>query len=500
MYRIQSTIKIFARAQLFRLSNISASNYSKATMSSETVLTNLKSVFSCGVSAVQPKNIFRAENVSINSVKSTIDCNFNGELVSIDFSGNKRCHLVGFGKAVYGLASELCKVLNERLESGIISVPLNIQKTFSEVQLPPTIKIFEGAKNNLPDEAAQLAAGEIVEFTKKFNKNDILFVLVSGGGSALLPLPCNGVSLREKSDIIKKLASKGATIADINRVRIDLSQTKGGKLAHCARNAGAVITFIISDIIGDPIHLIASGPTVISSQNPEDEEHSIDVLKRFALWDSLPEHNKKAISEHMDDLKLSKVENVRNIIIASNEFAVNAMLREVTKNGVKGIILSTAVEGNVADISEAYFDLCKSIQNFKNDQIDESQFLQQLVKLRQMLRMRESFLENIVQMVNESKNEQIDLCVIGAGEPTVHVTGNGIGGRNQELALRFSQLSFPDNMMQDVLILSAGTDGIDGKWQSVGFSGPFSSIFIQCTNRLVFSIHFIFRRIIFECF
>lgn len=464
MFSAQLAKKFSVCVRHFVLNQSFVSNYSKSIMSSEVDISNLNLLFLSGVNSVQPNNLLCAKNVSFDPVKSTIDCDFNGKRVSIDISGNEHCHLVGFGKAVYGMASELCEVLGDRLESGIISVPLNTQKTFSDVHLPKSIKIFEGAANNLPDENAALAAAQIVEFTKSLSKDDILFALVSGGGSALLPLPCHGVSLTEKSDIIKKLASKGATIADINRVRINLSRTKGGKLAHCARNAKAVITFIISDIIGDPLNLIASGPTVLPPNNPTNDEHSIDVLKRFALWDSLPEHIKSVMSEQSTGEKLQVVKNVHNMIIASNEIAVNAVLNEVQTMKLKGIILSTAIDGNVADISRAYFELSKSIQHFKCDQIDKTQFLQRLFKLRRMLHIRESFLENIVRTVNDSKIEQIDLCVIGGGETTVEITGNGIGGRNQELALRFSQLSFDDSLMHDVRFLSAGTDGIDGKW------------------------------------
>lgn len=438
-------------------------------MASETTLIQLKSLFLCGVSAVQPKNIFRAENIAINPVESKLFCNFNANRVSIDFNSEKRCHLVGFGKAVLGMASELSKVLDNRLKSGIISIPLNIQKTFSDVQLPAVIEAFEGAKNNLPDGRAMQTAMKIVNFTKTLNQNDILFVLVSGGGSALLPLPCENVSLPEKLNIIKQLASKGATITDINRIRIDLSQTKGGKLAHNARNAGAVITFIISDIIGDPIHLIASGPTVHSKQNDRNEEHSIDVLKRFELWDSLPEHIQRAIKKQVAQQSVPKLENVHNMIIASNEIAVRAVLTEVIAKNLKGIILSTAIEGNVADLSKAYFDLAKYIELFKSNQINDQEFLQRLQNLSQVLCIRNSFIENIRQIVRESMEKRMDLCIIGGGEPTVEITGNGIGGRNQELALRFSQLTFGDDLVQDVLLLSAGTDGIDGKWQSVGF-------------------------------
>lgn len=320
------------------------SNYSKKAMLPESILIDL---FSCGVSAVQPKNLFRTENVTINAMASTIVCNFNGKQVTIDISGNKRCHLVGFGKGVYGMANELTKLLGDRLKSGILSVPLNIQTTFSDIQLPDVIRVYEGAQNNLPDENAERAAIEIVDLVGKLNENDILFVLITGGGSALLPLPCEGVSLCEKSNIIKQLASKGAKITDINHVRSDLSQTKGGKLAHCARNAGAVVAFKISDIVDDPLHLIASGPTVCSAESSYQAESSIDILKRFDLWDSLPEHIANVLigQANRDAKEIPKVENVHNMIIASNEVAANAVLKAATARKLKGIILSTAIEG-----------------------------------------------------------------------------------------------------------------------------------------------------------
>lgn len=430
-------------------------------MASEHILCDLKELFSHGVSAVQPKNIFCAKNVK--QEESSIVCNFNGTQLSINVDNDRRCHLVGFGKAVYGMAYELSKVLGERLMSGIISVPLNIHGNFKEINLPTKIKVFQGAKNNLPDENAERAASEIVKFLKTLDENDILFILISGGGSALLPLPCKGVTLSEKLDIIKKLANKGATITDINRVRIDLSQTKGGKLSNCAQNAGKVISFIISDIVGDPIDLIASGPTVIQNKTSE-HESSVDVLKRYDLWTSLPERIQNILNEQASAQNVLENKNIQNLIIANNEMAVNAVLKEINAKKLNGIILSTEIEGNVADISVAYFELSKSINNYKNDKLDENQFHQQLTKLRGILHMREHFLNNIIQLVNQSKADKIDFCVIGAGEPTVQVTGNGIGGRNQELALRFSQLSFNDDLTQDVLLLSAGTDGIDGKW------------------------------------
>lgn len=484
MITVQTFIKnINCFKSNFPFNRVFVLNFSNETMTSNHLLSDLNSLFSCGVRAVQPKNILNANKLTIDKSGSKMICNFpENRMLVIGNINNKRCHLVGFGKAVYGMASELSKVLGDRLKSGIISVPLNIQKTFPNTKLPTTIKVCEGAQNNLPDENAQMVAKQIVQFLNSLTSDDLLFVLVSGGGSALLPIPCEGVNLNEKLAIIKNLAGKGATISELNRVRIDLSQTKGGKLASYAQNADTIVTFIISDVIGNPIDLIASGPTV-QPQNCERIESSIDILKRFELWSSLPEHIQKAIRKQVTTAtNWPKVENVQNIIIANNEIAVEAILQETIKRNVIGIVLSTEIEGNVADISKAYYELSKCIQAFKYGQIDENQFHQHLTKLRQPLHMQEYFLQNIINVVNESITKQIDLCVIGAGEPTVTITGNGLGGRNQELALRFSQFAFDDYLTQHVFLLSAGTDGIDGKLVRLVHS---SMLFIY-THLLVF--------------
>ncbi|XP_031623150.1 glycerate kinase [Contarinia nasturtii] len=460
---------IFA-SELLALNRVPVRNYSKVTMASEHLVTELKSLFLCGVRAVQPENLFRTEHFTIDKINGKIHCNFSEKnSMAIDIDG-KRCHLVGFGKAVYGMASELSKVLGDRLKSGIISVPLNIHKNFNDIQLPTVVKVFEGAHNNLPDENAELAATVIVQFVKNLTNNDILFVLISGGGSALLPLPAKGVTLHEKCDIIKKLSSKGATISDINRVRISLSGTKGGKLANHASNANTVATFIISDIIGDPIDLIASGPTV-QSKNTGNENSSIVVLKRFDLWSSLPDHIRDAVTDHELSHHAVAVKNVKNMIIANNEIAIDAVRQETDKRNVKAIILSTEIEGNVADLSKAYFELSKCIKAFKMGQMNENQLLHHLHTLRQILHIRDEFFQTITNTLNQSKAEQNDFCVIGGGEPTVTLIGNGIGGRNQELALRFSKFAFDDSLTQDVFLLSAGTDGIDGPSPAAGALG-----------------------------
>lgn len=441
-------------------------------MTSSTQITgDLMNFFRSGVSAVQAENLFQKKNFRISDDKSTIICRFDGnQLINIE---NKQCHLIGFGKAVYGMANECSKILGNRLKSGILNVPMKTIETFPSIQLPQTIQVFESAKNNLPDTNAERVALRIVNYIEKLNQDDVLFILISGGGSALLPLPSIGVTLAQKLELIKNLANKGATISDLNRVRIDLSRTKGGKLCIYAKNASSVTAFIISDIIGDPIDLIASGPTVQLHLSDADRS-PMAILEKYNLWDTLASNVKEAIIANANASTATAAQqmpevfsNVRNIIIGNNETAINAVLKSVSEKQILGIVLSTQIEGNVVDISKAYFELCTNIQLLRMKQLDEDAFDKRMESLKMILSIRDQFYGQIKQIIHQSKTESKDMCIIGGGEPTVQVRGDGIGGRNQELALRFSRFCYEEPLLNKVWLLSAGTDGIDGEW-SIG--------------------------------
>lgn len=430
--------------------------------SSICVCQKLKNIFLSGVNAVKADNLFRRENIHISDDSSKIICNFNNHPLTVDVE-NKQCHLVGFGKAVYSMAYECSKVLGSQLKSGILNVPLKTMETFPDIRLPATIQVYESAKNNLPDPDAEYFASKIFNYVHCLGENDVLFIMVSGGGSALLPLPCDGVTLLQKQELIKSLANKGATINEINRVRIDLSQTKGGKLALCAKRAHTVLAFIISDIIGDPLDLIASGPTVLDSI--KSGQSSIDVLKRFEMWETLAENIKEAIikngkiQQHYDDIS-----NVKNILIANNVMMVCAVSEYLKRHKIPGIVLSTEIEGNITNISKAYYELCENIQLFRINEIDEVEFEKRNKTSTTTLRIRDSFLSEVKPIICESIKSGSDLCIIVAGESTVNVSGSGLGGRNQELALRFSRFCYENSNLRNFWLLASGTDGIDGKF------------------------------------
>lgn len=349
------------------------------------------------------------------------------------------------------------------MKSGILSVPFGTRDKFPSIELPKCVEVFEGAKDNLPDEAAMSTAKKILAFTRTLDEHDVLIVLITGGGSALLPLPCDGVSLVDKCSLIKQLMSRGVDIGDVNRVRTDLSLTKGGKLAESASNAANILTLIVSDVIGDPIELIASGPTAVTSKQ---NASSIDVLKRVNLWNTLSPHLQDVIAMNSMS-KLTPPKNVRNLLVANNKTAIKAAAQRATdENQLKVVVLSSEIDGTVSALSRSYVQLALTIREFQSKRISKSEFQRQLSALRSSFHADDHFEWNLIDAVEDDDDDGNDhrgLCVIGGGEPTVEVTGNGVGGRNQELTLRFARECFHHELLHDVQLLSAGTDGIDGK-------------------------------------
>lgn len=250
-----------------------------------------REVFATAVKAVQPDTVVR------QSIERKDD------IVIID--GNQltlknNLHLVGFGKAVLGMAAEVERILDDHLVQGVISVPHGIQQTLRQhgknhllLKENSRIEVIEGAKHNLPDTDALRAAERIKQLACGLTEKDLLLVLISGGGSALLPAPVPPISLQEKLDVTRKVAAAGATIQELNTVRRALSLLKGGGLAHFAYPA-QVAALILSDVIGDPLDLIASGPTVWTEVWPEEV---LSVLERFQLLNSLPTSVKEVLGK-----------------------------------------------------------------------------------------------------------------------------------------------------------------------------------------------------------
>ncbi|XP_055386715.1 glycerate kinase [Condylostylus longicornis] len=424
---------------------------------------NLRHIFQKGVNSVQPLSLFTQSKI-INKINSDVITINNNK---IDLT-NKKCHLVGFGKAVLGMAVQVERVLGKNLKTGILSIPVGVQDTFKnnqnmQLKNDSVIKIYEGAKNNLPDEKSLKAAKEIFSLASSMSSDDILFVLVSGGGSALLPLPIEPLQLNSKLEIIRKLSNAGATIEELNTVRICMSKTKGGKLAMAAKNSNSIYSFVISDIIGDPIDLIASGPTV-QYKTSKNQLSAKSILEQFNIWNSLSE-DVKLIFENKSKNEMNDIfpKNSHVFIIGSNRIAVKACESACKELSYIPFLLSTSIKGNVESVCEKYINFLQNLVLFKQNSLSSEKFKKLFLDDFQ-------YSENFHELIVSTKNLSPFLLIL-AGEPSVKITGNGLGGRNQELALRISLELYKNNILHNIFVLCAGTDGIDGPTSAAGAIG-----------------------------
>lgn len=456
---------------------------------------DLLQVFKASYTAVLPQQIVR-KRLQYN--KDTDTLQVIGKKIPL---ADKKVYMVGAGKGVQYLAKEIDKLMGPRIEKGIVSIPegsLDLDSTSNRIDYR------EGAKDNLADKNAESTAKLIKELVKSLTCDDVLLVLITGGGSALLPLPIKPITLEEKTKLIKMLANSGADITELNIVRKRLSAIKGGKLANYS--ACRIITLMISDIVDDPFDLIASGPTV---QNNDDPQMAIDVLQGYQLYNELPESIKKVLRRKSDGANISSVKfqnfiedlnmssnnkqekdcheefptgQVLNFLLASNHMSINNAQQQLTllnaahikSNQLKGcyfpIFISRSVTGNVKDVALKYYKLTHLFGEYLRENLE----YETLCSLVSKINIRGGTIEcDFKELCDPSTKEKI-ICLILAGETTVEVKGTGKGGRNQQLALEFSKLLHEykgqlDHL--DVYMLSAGTDGIDGPTDAAGAIG-----------------------------
>ena len=339
-----------------------------------------------------------------------------------------RILVVGAGKASGAMAHGLERVFENREHlSGIVNVPDGTTATTDRIRLNPA----RPAGSNHPTEAGVRGAEEMLALLQGAGPNDVAFCLISGGGSALLPAPPDGISLADKQKITKLLHASGATINEMNAVRKHLSRSKGGRLAQAFRGK-LLISFIISDVVGDPLDVIASGPTVIDTTTYAD---AIGVLTRYDLLARTP----SAIREHLERGERGDIpetlkvlpDTVRNVLIGSNAQSLDAALQEATRRGYTVVDLGPFVEGETREVAKVVAGVVRNIRS-------------------------------------RGKPVPPPACILIGGETTVTLNVNpGQGGRNQEFALAMlAQLGAEG--MRGVTMLSAGTDGEDGPTDAAG--------------------------------
>lgn len=433
---------------------------------------DLIDIFHSAVKAVSPNEIIK-RRVKLQNNTLYID--------EKSFLLRENVYLVGFGKAVMGMAVELEKILGNVLKKGIVSIPSKDAMWISEDKsgFPKlhnsVIDYREGSINNQPDSRSLDTTHDIIDLIEKLTEADTLIVLVSGGGSALLYMPRPVLDQEDKLELCKKLQNAGADITELNTIRKKLSLVKGGGLARMAYPA-SIITLILSDIVGDPIDLIASGPTVYSTKAPD---NVITILKKYNLYQSLEGNLKTVLTskETFDDKPLlspaKQFKHVTNIVLGNNTTALETASFEALRKKLTPIILRNDITGNVQDVSLAYAHITSLICLVLLKELKREEFYE---KVRTMPILSLS-IDKVDEIFHKITNNFGGIVLIGGGEPTVVVTGQGKGGRNQELALRFSLdwlakiKSYPRFAEYDVIMLSAGTDGQDGPTDAAGAFG-----------------------------
>jgi glycerate 2-kinase len=374
-------------------------------------------IFMAGLKAVDPiEAIYR-------HIKVTDEAIFMDDQ-RFDLEKYERILIVGAGKAVAPMAKALEDLLDERITKGVIVVKEGHGLPLKQV------KICEGG-HPVPDEGGVRGTEEILSVAEEAGEKDLVICLISGGGSALLIAPPKGISLKDKQEATKLLLACGATIHELNTIRKHLSRSKGGRLAQAAYPA-TVISLILSDVVGDDLDVIGSGPTVPDSSTFQETEQ---ILKRYGIWDqlavSIRDHIQKGVRGEIEDTPKSEAaafQRCSSVMVGTNLQAMLAASKEAERLGYRPLILSTKVEGEAREVAKVHAAIAKEILSSRNP-------------------------------------ISAPACILFGGETTVTLQGDGKGGRNQEYALASAlALGGQDN----VVVLSGGTDGTDGPTDAAG--------------------------------
>jgi hydroxypyruvate reductase len=338
-----------------------------------------------------------------------------GEAIELPPGG--RVIVVGCGKASAAMAAAVEDALGDLVTDGLVVVKDGYRAPTRHVEL------LESG-HPVPDARGEAAARAILARVTEAGAADVVFMLISGGGSALTPAPTPPVTLEEKRAVTRLLLGAGATISELNAVRKHLSRMKGGQLARAAAPA-RVVTLVLSDVIGDPLDVISSGPTAADSSTFAD---AIAVLRRHAVWEAVPE----SVRERLDSGRAGMIEEtpkpgdpifarVRHHVIGNNALVTDAAVARASALGYRATLLTRALEGEARVVAGDLITRARALAG--------------------------------------------PACLVAGGETTVTVRGRGLGGRCQELALA---AAVAIDGRDDLTVLAAGTDGTDGPTDAAG--------------------------------
>ncbi len=377
---------------------------------------------------MDPKRLVN-NTVKLNGSTLVVRAPLQPKTLRMNLNNFDSIYVVGAGKATLKMAEAICKILDGRTSGGAINVPY-----ISNTQINNKVCVTQ-ANHPLPDEAGVSGTKKIINILRKTSQSDLVFVLISGGASALMPLPADGITLSDKQRITHEMMSRGASIHEINVVRKHISKVKGGQLVRFINRGSTVISLILSDVVGDDLETIASGPTVPDRSTFKE---AAMMLKKYGLWKKKTE-NRPAITLISRGLKGTISDTpkasdpifakVHNILIGNNTLLCKKATQYLKSRGLEAVNLGSSFDG------------------------EAKKFGLLLVKL-----------------ANDIKNGSKPFAYILGGETTVKlnkIRKNGLGGRNQEAILAAAlESSFRSNY--DITILCMGTDGIDGNSKAAG--------------------------------
>ncbi len=378
----------------------------------------------------QALTIFRAAVKAADPVEAVLR-SFRLRDGSIEVAGRgyrlsryDRIFVIGAGKASAAMAKAVERVLGRQITGGLINVKYGHTAKLKRIEL-------NECGHPDPDEAGLRGAARIAAIAEQAGERDLVICVISGGASALLPAPAAPVTLAEKQAITRLLLNCGADIREINAVRKHISSIKGGQLARLAFPA-TVISLLLSDVIGDALDVIGSGPTVADASTFAEAQA---ILRKYGIDRKAPASVRERIERGVageipetpkpGDPALSRAQNV---VVGSNILAVNAAAAKARELGLRTMVLSTFIEGETRDVARMHAAIARQARVY-------------------------------------GQPVRGPACIITGGETTVTIHGGGKGGRNQEFALA---AAIEMAGLDDVLILSGGTDGSDGPTNAAG--------------------------------
>jgi hydroxypyruvate reductase len=341
-----------------------------------------------------------------------------------DLSQYEAVYVVGMGKAGAAMARAVEELLGDRLRGGHVIVKYGHGGPLQHVSL-------HEAGHPVPDEAGVRAARLLLEAVRGRGPRDLIICLISGGGSALSPAPVDGITLAEKQEATRLLLACGATIHEINALRKHISQIKGGQLARLAAPA-TLITLVLSDVVGDALDVIASGPTV---PDPSTFADCLEILRRYRLLERIP----MSIRRHLEAGAAGRIPETpkpgdaifartHTVLVGRNLQALEAASQQARALGYDTLILSSAIEGETREVAKVHAGIAKEV-------------------------------------LASGHPLAAPACLLSGGETTVTLRGQGKGGRNQEFALA---LALDIRHTPGIAALSGGTDGTDGPTDAAG--------------------------------